>query len=90
MVSVGGVTAYIDYCGKAQLLHAASGCVTSPKRPVFSSPTLSCFEEQQISHYHKIIALQVQLFAFQKIITISGERFYNQSIFYDMHIKKEL
>ena len=41
VVSVGGAAAYIDYCGKAQLPHAASRCVTSLKRPVCSSPKLS-------------------------------------------------
>lgn len=37
VVSVGGVAAYIDYCGRAQLLHAASRRDASLKSPACSS-----------------------------------------------------
>lgn len=73
MVSVGGVAAYIDYCCRAQLLHAASRRVTSP---VCSSPKTSlphCTMLKNTVLIHHVISLKNQ---------------FNQSIFYKTGISK--
>ncbi len=75
VVSVGGGAAYIDHCGKAQLLHAASKCVMSPEAPCLQlpkclpspqyrvqaakPPSLQAQEDQVYSHYHTINATPV-------------------------------